>query len=288
MQVVKLSECTIVSKRHNSNTYLSADEKILYKFPSEEKQASESVYLNEMRLADLLHKVGISTPQVLGMVKAEETGWLGLAFVHIAGKESVSRCISRDPGNMEKYVKYYADMAKLIHTSSCDNGYLLSTKDSILVSLDLSPYYSDAEKQAVKRFLDTVDDGNAILHGDYNMTNLILADGKSYLIDIGLLTAGNPLFDLGISYIFGNYDPANTCESFFHMPMDTVRAAWRIFVKMYFETDSEAEVDRINEMLKPYGVAGFFIHALDYPNNQFVKMIKDKYFEEAFAQYMQK
>ena len=73
-----------------------------------------------------------------------------------------------------------------------------------------------------------------LLHGDFQMGNLIVADSKPYWIDLGRATHGIPQFDLGHMYLFCNiFSRTKRVQEIAHLTDKQMIQFWNSFALAY-------------------------------------------------------
>ena len=282
MKNISLNDWEQFSKRRNSIDYKSKDGKWMLKLSSSRNATSLSEFEEEKRLANLVSAMGLPTPEVKDIVQAGDTEDIGLIYQYIEGKKSVSRAIGEDPSLLEGYIKHFADMAQLLHKTDCNTSDFPSIKENVFRALEFNEVYNEEEKGLIKKFVEEVPDDNKCLHMDLNMSNVIVAKDQSYLIDLGSFCYGNPLFDLGNTFIFFMHHPTKDIEHFYHMPMERVEACWVEFLKDYFGVQTKEDRVRIEDMLLPYSLASFahtsYVNHLEFHE----VVLREKFFDKAF------
>lgn len=210
----------------------------------------EELGLNEYERACKVHEIGIPSPTPGEMVRTQD-GRLGILYKRVQGKKSYARALSEHPEKLQQYTQEFADMCKLLHSTVPPKGLFPNVKDQYKKEMDLNPYLTAQEKEGLKKFIDTLPDGDTAVHGDLHHGNVIFtSEGKKYFIDLSDFCTGSPLFDLGIVFLQTCFIPEEMVKELYHIDKPTSLVFWGEFVKDYFGAD--AQLDEINDMLKPF------------------------------------
>lgn len=212
----------------------------------------EELGLSEYERACKVHDIGVPSPTPGEQVRTQD-GRLGILYKRVLGKKSYARAISEHPENLEQYAQEFADMCKQLHQTVPPKGLFPDVKEQYKKEMDLDPFLSEKEREGIKRFIDSLPDGNTAVHGDLHHGNVIFTpEGKKYFIDLSDFCTGSPLFDLGIVLLQTCMIPDEMIKELYHIDKPTSLAFWAAFVKAYFGAD--AQPDQITEMLKPFAI----------------------------------
>ena len=212
----------------------------------------EELGLGEYERACKVHEIGVPSPTPGEQVRTQD-GRLGILFKRVLGKKSYARAISEHPENLQQYAQEFADMCKQLHKTVPPKGLFPTVKEQYKNEMNLNPYLTAQEKEAINRFIDTLPDADTAVHGDLHHGNVIFTpEGKKYFIDLSDFCTGSPLFDLGIVMLQTCIIPDEMIMELYHMDATTSRQFWAAFVKAYFGAD--AQPDKIMDMLMPYAL----------------------------------
>ncbi len=213
------------------------------------------VYFNSDSLPDIHRErefaryafvLGIPTAISYDVVKVGDK--YGSVFELLDAK-SLSQLIAENEDNLDKYVKYYADMLKQIHKTQVDTEKLPDIKPFVLNWLETDkPYISEETYAKVKKLIDDAPNTTNMIHCDYHTNNVMMQGDEAILIDMDTLSYGHPIFELAnvfITYVgFAEVDPSNV-EGFLGIKCDVAKEIWNKFIPIYLETTDE---DRINDV----------------------------------------
>lgn len=194
--------------------------------------------LKEMKFAQHVEKCGISTPKAYDVVIAD--GKIGIIYQRITGKVSYSRLIADHPMDINHVATMFVRELKLLHSKKCDTAYFVGIKDIVTQAINGNKLFGKRTKKKLLSFVEELGDSDMCLHGDAHTGNVIVADGKSYWIDLGAFTHGNPWYDIGGVYFFYRlFFGRLISRKFLHMNMRTLKEFWQYFVYAYTGDRSE-------------------------------------------------
>nr|MCR4597988.1 phosphotransferase [Acetatifactor sp.] len=98
-----------------------------------------------------------------------------------------------------------------------------------------------------------IPESNQMIHGDYHTKNIVLANDEVLLIDMDTLSVGNPIFELAQVYNayvgFSEYDPEIVWR-FQGFDAHVADAFWKKSLQAYFQTQDEAELQKIESKVR--------------------------------------
>ena len=198
---IDLSTWACFSDRLNSKSYVSLDKKWMVKFDASTSLNDDAVIYREQDMARKALALGVKTPKV-GDIVVDDEGRKGLVFEYIEGKKSISRLMSEDIDNIDLYMKKFAEVTREFHNTICNPKEFDSMQERVITQITTRDILFDSQKTKALKFLETIEDKNLCVHGDYQTGNVILSGDKGYIIDLNFMGYGNPEFDLGIMYMF--------------------------------------------------------------------------------------
>ena len=134
-------------------------------------------------------------------------------------------------------------------------------KDIFIGYLDvINEYITQEQYDRLKEMLSAMPDDLHMIHGDFQMKNVMLVDDEPMLIDMETIATGQPIFDLQALYLtyvaFGEDCPGNL-SSFLGISDALGEPIWNYILENYFDTSDEAERSAINDKIKLLGMIRF-------------------------------
>ncbi|MCQ2609477.1 MAG: phosphotransferase [Lachnospiraceae bacterium] len=286
MEKTSLKNWQLFSERHNSRNYMSLDHKWLLKTSSDKVTIPLSSLEEEYELNKDILALGVATPKIKGIVEIEEGG-LGIIYEYIDGKKSYSRAIGEDESRLDSLMKSFATMGKELHSIPCDTNKFPNIEDKMYTYIDMSKHFTDKEKNVMRDFISKVEKKTTCLHGDFQISNAITSPSRDYFIDLGMLSYGNELYDIGFWYLFSNFNHKGImAEHFFHMPEERIKKCFDTFLRYYYNIKDDKEIEDKKEMLKPYAMIGIFPFCINDDRDDYLLAIKEHFFNDAFSKYL--
>ena len=205
--------------------------------------------LDEMILARKVFDMGIPTPEP-GEYVVTEDGRYGIRFKRILGKKSYSRATGDEPEKVARFAAEFAQMCKKLHATHVDTTQFENVKDRYYRLLAENPFFTNAEKDKLARFIADTPDEDTAVHGDLQYSNAIFVGDKRYFIDLGDFCWGNHLFDVAMVYLCCYLSDEAFISETFHMPKTLAKRFWDCFAPVYF--GEGIPLKEIEELVRPY------------------------------------
>ena len=182
----------VIAVRNNKTIYRDGD-RCIKVFSNEYSKADVlSEALNQARI----EMTGLSLPKILEVTMID--GKWAIVSEYIKGK-TLAQIMAEDEENKEKYIELLVDLQMDIHKKTCP--LLNKLKDK------MSRKIADTDFDATTRYdlhtrLEGMPKHNKICHGDFNPSNVIIAeDGTPYILDWSHATQGNASADVARTYL---------------------------------------------------------------------------------------
>ena len=162
-------------------------------------------------------------PTAISYDVAEVDGHLGLVYEFL-GRENLRNAFRDRPACFDALMTDYLTLLRTVNGITDDEGVLPAAADLYRVALeDLSDQLTAAEIEKTKVLLASVPDSGTIIHGDCQIKNVRVVNGKLFLIDLDTLARGDAIFELAALFCCYRCYPALSPEShntFFDIPTE--------------------------------------------------------------------
>ena len=182
----------VIAVRNNKTIYRDGDRciKVFNKEYSKADVLNEA--LNQARIED----TGINIPKILEVTMID--GKWAIVSEYIKGK-TLAQLIAEDEEKKAEYINLLVDLQMGVHAKTC--SLLGKLKDK------MSRKIAETDLDATTRYdlhtrLESMPKHNKICHGDFNPSNVIIAeDGTPYILDWSHATQGNASADVARTYL---------------------------------------------------------------------------------------
>lgn len=245
---IDLNDYKETGEGHTSISYSHIFDNNMIKLYHADKPAA--IAIREIHYSNKLHELGINTPQALGLVSDGKR--IGSNFERIHNKQSFARAISNDGSTLKHYSKLFAELSKELHRKPCDTEFFPSANSLYKGMVAANTALSTTEKENIFKRINEIPDCTTCLHGDLHIGNIITDGSNNWWIDISDFSWGNPLYDIGMTYLIQKALPDSLIQDIFHISLEQMQLSWKIFAKTYFDVESDARLEEINSMVAPF------------------------------------
>lgn len=281
MKEIDITQWTKVGEGGNGATYTNDAEPGVLLKESYLELAKADDLVQEFNVSKAIYDLGVPTPQMLELVSVN--GRAAIKCQAIEGKKSFAKLCHDNPEMLDDYARQMAQLAKQFHaTDTSGVSAIPSMKALMTEAVSQSSMLSAKAQKRIQEFVDSVEDSPTLLHGDFTFSNIIMADGKAYWIDLGRATHGSPYYDLGHFYLFCNiFSRQKRVQEIAHMTDQQMVRFWDTFAKAYA---GEENLENFNKTCKRFAALSIVllghIQPLTFSERFFLgmlakKMIKD-------------
>ena len=240
--------CEIIGKGFYGTVYRIDPETIVKVYHTPD---SLPMIRNEQNLAKRAFIKGVPTAISYDIVKVGDC--YGSVF-ELLNADTFNDILIRQPERFDEMLRIYIDFIKTVHSAEMDADTLPMARDIFIGYLDVIKNYLTAEQyECLKKLLSALPDDNHIVHGDFQMKNVMLVDNEPMLIDMDTLSTGQPIFDLQALYVtyvlFGEDDP-NNLRDFLGLPNEWGSRIWQSIIRYYFDTDDAEKLAEISDKIR--------------------------------------
>ncbi len=206
---------------------------------------------NEQRLAKRAFVKGVPTAISYDIVRVGDS--YGSVF-ELLKASSFNDHLIREPDNFDTILRQYVEFLKVVHSAEMDADTIPMARDTFIGYLDvIKGYLTDEQTDTLRAMLSAMPDDLHMVHGDFQMKNVMLVDGEPMLIDMETICTGQPIFDLQalyVTYVAFSEDCPDNLSSFLGIPDDWGDRVWQSILQNYFKNEEEAALSEINDKIR--------------------------------------
>lgn len=204
---------------------------------------------NEQKLAKRAFVNGVPTAISYDIVKVGDM--YGSVF-ELLNADTFNDLLIREPERFDEILRIYVDFLKTVHSAEMDDDTLPMARDIFIGYFDvISDYLPEEQCIRLKELILALPYDHHVVHGDFQMKNVMLVGDEPMLIDMDTLCTGQPLFDLQALYVtyilFSEDDPENL-EKFLGIRNDWGEPIWKSIMENYFGRDM-SELAEVNDKI---------------------------------------
>ena len=189
----------------------------------------------EKELARKAFVLGIPTAIPYDIVKVGEN--YGSVF-ELLDCKSLNKLI-QEGKSIEYLSKECVSILKKIHTTTVNTSEFANRKDYYLkMARECTNYLNEDTMKKLLEFINNIEDTNTMIHGDFQIKNLMKQNDEILIIDMDTLSYGNPIFEFGGLYAayvaFASVNKNNPLE-FLGIPYEETKKLWECIFNSYYE-----------------------------------------------------
>ena len=243
LRELSVNGCEIIGKGFYGTVYRIDPETIVKVY-----NAPDSIPMiqNEQRLAKRAFVKGVPTAISYDIVKVGDS--YGSVF-ELLKASSFNDHLIKGTDDFDDLMKKYVDFLKVVHSVEMDAGTIPMARDTFIGYLDvITDYITPEQHDRLKEMLSAVPDDLHMIHGDFQMKNVLLVDDEPMLIDMDTLATGQPIFDLQALYVT-YISLGDNLDVFLGIPDGMGETIWDRILENYFDTADKAELSVINDKI---------------------------------------
>ncbi len=155
--------------------------------------------------------------------------------------ELFSAIIKDDPARTVEYGQMLSNIAKSVHSIKGDPAVFPRIKDQFIDYIsELGPFLPQSDLAFLREQLQLIPESETCVHFDLHSSNIMIRRNEPVIIDLGDLSIGSYLFDIGLVYMIYGLPELGFCEMVIKMPADQGVRFCESFISSYF-ADRPAE-----------------------------------------------
>jgi uncharacterized protein (TIGR02172 family) len=165
----------------------------------------------------------------------------GVVYEMLAA-EQFSALIRRTPEAVVEHAATLASVAHAFHSRNADPVIFPDLKERLLGNIrDLTSLLSPEDVALLESRLARIPEADSLVHFDLHTSNIMIRDGEPVIIDMGDVSRGHYLFDLGLIALIYGFESSGSSEFVTKIPGDLGRRLYDAFLDAYFAKRAPAE-----------------------------------------------
>lgn len=177
--------------------------------------------LNEALNQARVENIGLSVPKIKEVTSID--GKWAIVAEYIPGR-TLASLMEEQPERRDELLEMFVDLQLEVHSKRAP--LLTNLRDKMNGKIDKTDFDASTRYE-LKMRLAGMPKHNKVCHGDFNPSNIIMNDGKAYIIDWAHVTQGNASADAARTYLLfwlaGDIDGAEKYMRLFCKKSDTAR-----------------------------------------------------------------
>lgn len=142
--------------------------------------------------------------------------------------------------------KRWGKTLRHIHTCRPETGVLPKTSELFtLYAKRMSKYLNEYEVSRLIDMINVIPDADTFVYGSYYSGNVFVLGDELILIDMSGISCGNPIFDLGMTYMIYVLEAEWLSKPLTGLDVQQAKIFWDLMMRSYFGTND-------NSALKQY------------------------------------
>lgn len=165
----------LITQGRTAEIYEWEDKDILKLF---REGAMPSTVEYEYKISSIVQNFNLSVPKALEIVHMDNRH--GIIYEKVNGNSMLKEIIAK-PWKFIEQARRLANLHYSIH--KCEVNNLPSQKDILKRSIENANLLTDNKRKQILEYLDKLPEGNTLCHGDFHPDNILIAEGKTVVID---------------------------------------------------------------------------------------------------------
>jgi len=155
-----------------------------------------------------------------------------------------SAVIKNDLAHIEQHAQTLAQIAMNFHATVADPKVFPDIKESFRGYIDQMSFFMSADEIAfLHRKLESIPDADTCIHCDLHTSNIMIRAGEPVVIDMGDVSRGHYLFDIGLMATIYGVPELGICEMATKLPSDEGVRLYGHFIGHYFAHKTADELE---------------------------------------------
>lgn len=248
MRRISIEGCEMIGKGACGTVYRIDDETVVKVYDSPDKLPLIEV---EQERAKQAFICGLPTAISYNIVRVGES--YGSVF-ELVNAQSLNEFLKTNVQCTDQIIRDYVALIRQIHSVRVTTDRLPQARDIYLTFVDeLRDTLPEDVSSGLRRLLKQMHKGTHLVHGDIQMKNVLIEDGRMIIIDMETLSAGNPVFDLQAIYVvyraYNETEPDNS-EKFLGISGERSAYIWERILSYYFEGYTPEQIREFEKRIR--------------------------------------
>ena len=131
----------------------------------------------------------------------------------------------------------------MIHSCTLEHGAFPRTSEIFTKNaLKMDKYFDQKEIHQFISLINSIPSAGTFIYGNYQPNNVFVMGDELILVDMSSVSCGNPIFDLGMSYMFCVLEANWLAKSVMDINVIQAKKLWDIMIRNYFDTNDESVI----------------------------------------------
>lgn len=245
LRKINLEECERIGFGGNGAVYRVSEDEIV------KVNYNPITYQNlnrELTKAKEAFLLGVPTAISFDMVDCGD-GKRGVVYETIKSI-TLGETIQKNPERMEELTELYVQQLNELHSIHTDNPLFGNAKEDYRKQVEAaSKFLTEEEGKLLHQVLDALPEGDRLVHCDAHPKNLMIQNGEMMWIDMELISAGHPIYDLiSIAVVLKGLQDEDLAMNVSGMSRATLAQLNKCFIRKYFKTDDPALIEKYDSI----------------------------------------
>lgn len=231
---ISSTEGKFMGMSNGISLYRMDDDTILKVYPTWEKLEDVKMELKRTKAA-LLSGV----PALISYDIVKYNGRYGISY-EMPNVKTVSSLIVFQQWKLEQYADEMGKTLRMIHSCRPETGIMPRTSEMFTeYALKLDKYFDQKEIHDIILMINAIPSSDSFVYGSYHPGDVFVMNDELILINMSGISCGNPVFDLGISYMICVLEGSWFLKYVTDLDTNQGKKLWDIMIRSYFETKDD-------------------------------------------------
>ncbi len=177
-------------------------------------------------------------------------GRYGIAY-ETPNVKTVSSLINFHQWDTEKYAAEMGKTLRMIHSCTPEHGTLPRTSELFTKNaLKMDKYFASKEIHQLILLINSIPSAESFNYGNYQPNNVFVMNDELILVDMSGISCGNPIFDLGMTYMFCVLEANWLAKNVMDINVAQAKKLWDIMIRNYFATNDEDVIQSYEKLIR--------------------------------------